>query len=335
MTALLSVEQLVKHYPLLRSGLITRQVGAVRAVDDVSFELQRGETLAVVGESGCGKSTLGRMLVRLERPTRGRILLDGQDIGTMSGEGLRRFRRRVQIVFQDPYSSLNPTMTVGSLVTEPWRIHGTVPHRERANRAKSLLSSVGVDPGYYGRRPTELSGGERQRVGIARALALEPEVIVCDEPASALDVSVQAQVMALLLELQQQLGLAYVFISHDLSVVRYLAHRVAVMYLGRIVEIGSSDDLYEKPQHPYTLGLLSSARQLHGDEDDGNLPLEGEIPDAASPPSGCRFHTRCPKAADICAVQEPKLDQTATGGAVACFFPNSLNYTVHDIRSTR
>jgi oligopeptide/dipeptide ABC transporter ATP-binding protein len=320
-SAILRAEHLVKHYPIVRTGVVNRAVGAVRAVEDVSFELHRGETLAIVGESGCGKSTLGRLLVRLERPTGGRVLLEGTDVAGMSGDALRAFRRRVQIVFQDPYSSLNPTMTVGSLVTEPWRIHRTVPHGQRASRAKRLLGSVGLDTSYYGRRPSELSGGERQRVGIARALALEPEVIVCDEPASALDVSVQAQVMALLQELQRDLGLSYVFISHDLSVVRYLAHRVAVMYLGRIVEIGPCEGLYEHPHHPYTRGLLDAAHQLHGEAAPGAVPLMGETPDAAHPPSGCRFHPRCSRASSVCRDVEPVLTRTGEAREMACYHP--------------
>ena len=321
--AILTAEHLVKHYPVRTSnGLLSRRVGELQAVQDVSFDLRPGETLAVVGESGCGKSTLARLLVRLEQPTSGRVVFRGRDVAGFGRRDLRRFRSKVQVVFQDPYSSLNPTMTVGQLVTEPWGIHHTVPRRERRARAEALLESVGVDAGYYQRRPSELSGGERQRIGIARALALEPEVVVCDEPASALDVSVQAQILTLLEELQERLGLAYVFISHDLSVVRYLAHRVAVMYLGRVVELGLGRDLYENPRHPYTRGLLDVARSLHGDADalDGRPTLETAA-DAAHPPAGCRFAPRCPRAAERCVQSEPELRTLEDDRLAACFFP--------------
>ncbi len=261
---LLTVQGLRKAYPILGAGVLSRQVGEVVAVDDVSLELRAGETLGIVGASGCGKSTLARLITGLERPTAGQVLFRGQDVASLTRKELLPFRRRVQIVFQDPYSSLNRTMSVGGLVTEPWRIHKTVPRSEWRSRAEELLASVGVDPGYYDRRPTRLSGGERQRVGIARALALEPELLVCDEPASALDVSVQAQILVLLQRLQAELGLAYVFISHDLTVVRYVAERVAVMDAGRVVESGPRDVVFERPQHPVTRGLLDAAQRLHG-----------------------------------------------------------------------
>lgn len=319
---LLSVERVVKHYPIVRAGLLSRQVSTVRAVEDVSFELRAGETLAVVGESGCGKSTLARMLVRLERPSSGRIVFRGEDVAPLSKQALKGYRKRVQLVFQDAYSSLNPSMTVGALVAEPWRIHDMVPRAQLRSRAEEMLASVGVDPSYYDRRPGELSGGERQRVGIARALALEPEVLVCDEPASALDVSVQAQILMLLRRLQTELGLSYVFISHDLSVVRYVAHRVAVMYLGQLVELGACDQIYAAPRHPYTRGLLESARHMHGEaKDDDGLPLPGDTPNAADPPPGCRFHPRCRRASDICRHEQPALERIEDGRVVACHHP--------------
>ena len=319
---LLAVEDVAKRYPIMRRGIVTRHADELQAVENVSFELRQGETLGIVGESGCGKSTLARLLLRLERPTSGRVLFHGRDVAEMGRAELRRFRGKVQIVFQDPYSSLNPTMTVGQLVTEPWLIHRTVPRRDRRGRAEELLESVGVDPGYYDRRPAELSGGERQRIGIARALALSPAVVVCDEPASALDVSVQAQILTLLQELQQKLGLSYVFISHDLSVVRYLAHRVAVMYLGRIVELGACSTVYQRPRHPYTRRLIDSARRLH---EAGGVelppPLLGEAAAADHRLQGCRFAPRCPRAAEICTKGEPQLRELSRGQFAACLFP--------------
>jgi oligopeptide transport system ATP-binding protein len=321
-SSFLSIEHVAKHYPVRRPGLISRWADDLRAVDDVSFELEPGETLGVVGESGCGKSTLARILLRLERPTSGRVLYRGRDLAEMGRDDLRGYRRKVQIVFQDPYSSLNPTMTVGALVTEPWRIHHTVRRRDRRARAIELLESVGVDPDYYKRRPTELSGGERQRIGVARALALEPEIIVCDEPASALDVSVQAQILTLLKRLQGELGLSYVFISHDLSVVRYLAHRVAVMYLGRIVEMGEAAAVYERPRHPYTRGLLDVARQLHGDAAESlHDPAIDDPPDAPVQPGGCRFAPRCPRKQPYCLQADPPLAPMGDGQSAACFHP--------------
>lgn len=323
---LLTVERVVKRYPIMRKGLVTRRTGELQAVENVSFELAAGETLGIVGESGCGKSTLARLLLHLERPTSGRVLFHGRDVGEMGRDELRRFRSKVQIVFQDPYSSLNPTMTVGRLVTEPWQIHHTVRRRDRRGRAEELLESVGVDRGYYDRRPAELSGGERQRIGIARALALSPDVVVCDEPASALDVSVQAQILTLLQELQQKLGLSYVFISHDLSVVRYLAHRVAVMYLGRIVELGPCSTVYEQPRHPYTRRLIDAARRLHGDALSAEMPppLLGEAVDTDHQLHGCRFAPRCPRAAELCTTSEPVLEPLSHDQLAACFFPEPI-----------
>jgi oligopeptide transport system ATP-binding protein len=323
---LLSAEGLVKRYSIVRMDHFTRRIASLQAVDDVSFDLRQGETLGIVGESGCGKSTLARLVTRLEEPSGGRIVFRGEDVSTMSAKRLRRFRQSVQIVFQDPYSSLNPTMTIGSLITEPWRIHATVGRRERRRRADELLESVGLESGYYVRRPGELSGGERQRIGIARALALDPEIIVCDEPASALDVSIQAQILELLQKLQRERKLAYILISHDLSVVRYLAHRVAVMYLGRIVELGPAEDVYERPSHPYTRALLAAARTLHGDSAAVATSLaRGDVPDAANPPAGCRFHPRCPMAADICQREDPALRHVAKEHAAACHFAMAVD----------
>jgi len=306
----LQVESLVKHFPLTRGIVFQRQYGAVKAVDDVSFELRRGETLGIVGESGCGKSTLARLLMRLETPTTGRVMLEGRDVHQLSGGDLRRVRRNLQMVLQDPYTSLNPRMTVGDIVGEPFAIHPEVaPRGSRQGRVQELLDRVGLNPEHINRYPHQFSGGQRQRIGIARALALDPEVIVCDEPVSALDVSIQAQVINLLERLQDDLGLSYVFIAHDLSVVRHISNRVAVMYLGRFAEIGTREEIYERPTHPYTQALLSSA-PVPDPTARGTrtaVRLEGDVPSPANPPSGCRFRTRCWKATDRCATEEPAL----------------------------
>jgi oligopeptide transport system ATP-binding protein len=307
---ILQVESLVKHFPLSQGVVFRKHTGDVRAVDDVSFALHRGETLGIVGESGCGKSTLARLLVRLETPTAGRALFEGRNIFDLDGPDLRRLRRNLQMVMQDPYTSLNPRMTVGDIVGEPFDIHPeVVPKASRLSRVRELLDLVGLSPEHISRYPHQFSGGQRQRIGIARALALNPQVIICDEPVSALDVSIQAQVINLLEKLQNELGLAYIFIAHDLSVVRHIADRVAVMYLGKIVEIGTGREVYEQATHPYTQALLSAvpvpdpkargARRI--------IRLEGDVPSPANPPSGCRFRTRCWKAQDLCAAQEPPL----------------------------
>jgi peptide/nickel transport system ATP-binding protein len=306
----ISVEHLVKHFPITQGILFRRQIGAVKAVDGVSFELRRGETLGVVGESGCGKSTLARLLMRLEKPTAGRAYFEGRDMLAMSGSELRALRRNVQMVMQDPYTSLNPRMTVGDIVGEPFEIHPEVaPRGDRRRAVQQLLEYVGLSPEHINRYPHQFSGGQRQRIGIARALALRPSVIVCDEPVSALDVSIQAQVINLLEGLQDEFGLSYIFIAHDLSVVRHISDRVAVMYLGKIVEIGTEEQIYSRPTHPYTQALLSAVpvpdpeARAHRDV----IRLEGDVPSPADPPSGCHFRTRCWKAQHRCAVEEPPL----------------------------
>ncbi|MGK5637916.1 ABC transporter ATP-binding protein [Streptomyces sp. URMC 126] len=308
--AVLEVRDLVKHYPLTRGVLVRRQTGAVRAVDGVSFDLRRGETLGVVGESGCGKSTLARLLVNLERPTAGSILYKGEDITKLSGRALKAVRRNIQMVFQDPYTSLNPRMTVGDIIGEPFDIHPEVaPKGDRRRRVRELLEVVGLSPEHVNRYPHQFSGGQRQRIGIARGLALRPEIIVADEPVSALDVSVQAQVVNLLERLQDEFELSYVFIAHDLSVVRHISDRVAVMYLGRLVEAGTDVQIYDHPTHPYTQALLSAVPvpdpSVRTRRD--RILLVGDVPSPANPPSGCRFRTRCWKARRRCAEEVPAL----------------------------
>jgi oligopeptide transport system ATP-binding protein len=306
---ILQAENLVKYYPI-KAGVLRRTVGQVKALDGVSFELYRGETLGIVGESGCGKSTLARMLMRLEEPTAGKLIFDGVDVYSQKGGAMRRLRRDIQIVFQDPYTSLNPRKTVGDIVGEPFEIHTDVlPKRDRRQRVQQLLELVGLNPEHINRYPHQFSGGQRQRIGIARGLALNPKVIICDEPVSALDVSVQAQVVNLLAELQAGLGLAYIFIAHDLSVVRHISDRVGVMYLGKIVEIGDEAQIYSRPTHPYTQALLSAVPMadptLRNSRE--QIVLTGDVPSPANPPVACRFHTRCWKAQEICSVEEPPL----------------------------
>ncbi|MEU4334384.1 dipeptide ABC transporter ATP-binding protein [Micromonospora lupini] len=308
---ILEVSDLVKHYPVTQGVVFKKTVGQVKAVDGVSFGLRAGETLGVVGESGCGKSTLARVLMNLEKPTAGSVVYKGQDISKLSGGALRRLRRQIQLVMQDPYTSLNPRMTVGDLIGEPFEIHPEVaPRGSRRAKVRELLDLVGLNPEHINRYPHQFSGGQRQRIGIARALALRPEVIVCDEPVSALDVSIQAQVMNLLEKLQTELGLSYIFIAHDLSVVRHLSDRVAVMYLGKIVEIGTEDEIYERPTHPYTQALLSAVPVPDPTQRNNKtiIRLTGDVPSPISPPSGCRFRTRCWKAQEVCAEQVPLLE---------------------------
>ncbi len=324
---LLRVEDLVVHFPI-RSGLLRRVVGQVHAVDGVSFSLAAGETLGLVGESGCGKTTIALAIVRLVEPTAGRILLEGRDITRLSAKELRDVRRRVQIVFQDPHASLNPKMTVGSIVAEPLVVHQACDPGERRERVAELLRLVGLKPEHHNRYPHQFSGGQLQRIGIARALALEPRVLVLDEPVSALDVSIQAQVITLLQELQERLDLAYLFISHDLSVVRHISDRVAVMYLGTIVEAGERDSVYRTPTHPYTQSLLSAVPVPDPGrrEEAHRLVPQGDIPSPASPPSGCRFRTRCWKSQDRCAEEGPALlDRFGHGHPSACHFAEVMD----------
>ncbi|MFF5179559.1 ABC transporter ATP-binding protein [Micromonospora sp. NPDC000316] len=321
---IIEVRDLVKHYPVTRGVVFKKTIGQVKAVDGVSFGLRAGETLGVVGESGCGKSTLARVLMNLEKPTAGSVSYKGQDISKLSGGALRRLRRQIQLVMQDPYTSLNPRMTVGDLIGEPFEIHPEVaPKGSRRGKVRELLDLVGLNPEHINRYPHQFSGGQRQRIGIARALALRPEVIVCDEPVSALDVSIQAQVMNLLEKLQGEFGLSYVFIAHDLSVVRHLSDRVAVMYLGKIVEIGTEDEIYERPTHPYTQALLSAVPVPDPTQRNNKtiIRLTGDVPSPVSPPSGCRFRTRCWKAQDVCAQQVPLLEvRPSSDHPSACHF---------------
>ncbi|MEZ5589264.1 MAG: dipeptide ABC transporter ATP-binding protein [Gammaproteobacteria bacterium] len=324
-TPLLDVRELVKHYPVSSGLLRKRKTGAVRAVDGVSFQLWPGETLGLVGESGCGKSTLARTLLRLETATAGAALYRGQNIFTLRGDQLRRFRRQVQVVFQDPYAALNPRMSVADIIAEPWQIHPDVlPSKQRQQRVRDLLEQVGLQPDHARRYPHQFSGGQRQRIGIARALALEPELIVLDEPVSALDMSIQAQVINLLETLRERFGFSYLFIAHDLAVVRHISQRVVVMYLGTVVEQGATDLIFEQPAHPYTKALLAASPLPDPDAQAAreHIRLQGELPDPSNPPSGCRFRSRCWKAQARCAEAAPPLLEH-DGRAVACYFPET------------
>jgi oligopeptide transport system ATP-binding protein len=320
----LSAVDVKKHFPIQQGIVLKRTIGHVKAVDGVSLDLHRGETLGLVGESGCGKSTLSRVLMGLEKATEGSVKLNGEEIVGMKERRLRKVRRNVQIIFQDPYASLNPRMTVGDIIGEPFEIHREVaPKGDRKQRVRELLDVVGLNPEHLSRYPHQFSGGQRQRIGIARALALRPEVIICDEPVSALDVSVQAQVVNLLERLQDEFDLSYLFVAHDLSVVRHIADRVAVMYLGKVVEIGDDKSLYDRPTHPYTQALLSAVPvpdpRMRGLRDE--IVLSGDLPSPVNPPSGCRFRTRCWKAQDVCATEEPALvDREAHPHPSACHF---------------
>jgi oligopeptide transport system ATP-binding protein len=320
---ILAVRDVVKHYPITQGIVLRRTIGHVRAVDGVSFDLHKGETLGIVGESGCGKSTLGRVLMNLEPATSGSVLYKGTDIYSLNAGQTRRLRRDIQLVMQDPYSSLNPRMTVGDIIGEPFEIHTDVaPKGDRRRKVQDLLEVVGLSPEHINRYPHQFSGGQRQRIGIARALALRPEIIICDEPVSALDVSIQAQVMNLLERLQGEFGLSYLFIAHDLSVVRHISDRVGVMYLGKLVEIGTEDQIYSEPCHPYTQALLSAVPVPDPTKRNTReiIRLTGDVPSPANPPSGCRFRTRCWKAEQRCADEEPLLEVRVAGHPSACHF---------------
>jgi len=317
---ILRVENLVKHFPITRGIIFQKQVGAVHAVDDISMTVRRGETLGLVGESGCGKSTAGRTILQFYRPDSGHVYFEDTDLVTIKGEELRKMRRKMQMIFQDPYASLNPRMTVGEIIGEPLLAHKLCTPVESQEKVASLLKLVGLNPGYINRYPHEFSGGQRQRIGVARALSLNPSLIICDEPISALDVSIQAQVVNLLEDLQDQLNLTYVFIAHDLSMVRHISDRVAVMYLGVIMELTDRDQLYSNPLHPYTQALLSAVpiADPKAEKKRKRIILQGDVPSPVNPPSGCRFRTRCPLAAQVCKEEKPSFREVLSGHFVAC-----------------
>ena len=323
---LLDVEDLYMHFPLTQGILFQRKVGAVQAVDGVSFQVTKGETLGLVGESGCGKSTAGRAILQLYKPTGGSVTFQGKDLTKLDGGDMRKMRRHLQMIFQDPYASLNPRMTVGSIISEPMQIHNLVPKKQRNERVQELLQTVGLNPYFANRYPHEFSGGQRQRIGVARALAANPAFIVADEPVSALDVSIQAQIINLLEELQEQFGLTYLFIAHDLSVVRHISDRVAVMYLGKFMELADRNSIYDDPLHPYTKALLSAVPVPDPiiEKKRERIILTGDVPSPINPPSGCHFHTRCPYAMDVCKKIEPRFVDQGGGHFVAChLYPNS------------
>jgi oligopeptide transport system ATP-binding protein len=331
MTPLLEVSHVVKHFPIKSGILIDREVGQVRAVDDVSLSVEPGETLGLVGESGCGKSTLCRVILQLLDPTSGSIKFEGKEVTGFGRSELRSLRREMQMIFQDPYASLNPRRRVGQIVAEPMRLHGLAEGEELRPQVEDLLERVGLAAEHYNRFPHEFSGGQRQRVGIARALALRPKLIIADEPVSALDVSIQAQIINLLEDLQEEFGLTYIFVAHDLGVVRHVSDRIAVMYLGKIVETAPAEQLYTNPVHPYTTALLSAVPIPDPRENEAREPLvlEGDVPSPIDPPSACRFHTRCPWATEICSVAEPPLADYGRGRIAACHHP--LNVTDHEV----
>ena len=318
---LLEVNKLRMWFPITQGIIIQRTVGHVKAVDEISFFIRRGETLGLVGESGCGKSTTGRAILQLYRPTSGDVFFEGKNLCEMKGEELRRMRRKMQMIFQDPYASLNPRMTVGNIIGEPLEVHNIARGNEKKERVQELLRVVGLNPYFVNRYPHEFSGGQRQRIGVARALAVNPSFIVCDEPISALDVSIQAQIINLLEELQEQFGLTYLFIAHDLSVVRHISNRVAVMYLGKIVELTSRAELYENPLHPYSQALLSAVPIPDPvvEEKRKRIILEGDVPSPVNPPKGCNFSTRCPVVMDVCKDQEPEFKEVRPEHWVACW----------------
>ena len=323
---LLSIRNLVKHFPITRGIIFQKQIGAVHAVDDISFDIHQGETLGLVGESGCGKSTTGRTILQLYRPTSGQVVFDGIDLVALKGNELRKMRRRMQLIFQDPYASLNPRMTVGEIIGEPLLIHSVAKGKAIQERVEQLLELVGLNPAFSNRYPHEFSGGQRQRIGVARALALQPDLIVCDEPISALDVSIQAQVVNLLEDLQHQFGLTYLFIAHDLSMVRHISNRIAVMYLGVLVELADRNELYNHPLHPYTQALLSAVPipDPFVEERRRRIILEGDVPSPVNPPSGCRFRTRCKYAKELCSEVKPEWRELQPGHFVACHFAGEL-----------
>ncbi|MGD9333297.1 MAG: dipeptide ABC transporter ATP-binding protein [Desulfobacterales bacterium] len=320
---LLDARHLVKYYPI-RGGVLMKEIAAVKAVDNVSLSIQKGETLGLVGESGCGKSTFGRAIMRLEEPTAGEVWYDGDNILTYDGQQIRALRKKMQIIFQDPFSSLNPRKPVASIVGEPLLIHGMKNRRERDLRVQELLQVVGLSKEHMRRYPHMFSGGQRQRIGVARALALNPKLVVCDEAVSALDVSIQAQVLNLLKDLQDEFGLTYLFISHDLHVVEHISDRVAVMYLGKIVEVADSKVIYARPLHPYTQALLSASPMPNPELKRKRILLKGDVPSPINPPPGCRFHTRCPYAKTICSEKEPALQEVHSGHQAACHFAGSV-----------
>ncbi len=320
---LLEVKDMVKHFPV-RGGVFSRVRNYVRAVDGISFDLEPGETLGLVGESGCGKSTTGRAVLRLIEPTSGEVSFQGTDVCSLNRESMRRLRREMQIIFQDPYASLNPRMTVGSIVGEPLTIHGIAKGKEKEEQVASLLHRVGLRPEHIRRYPHEFSGGQRQRIGIARALALNPKLIIADEPVSALDVSIQAQVINLLEDLQKEYGIAFVLIAHDLAVVQHVSDRIAVMYLGKIVEMAAADKVVMESKHPYTEALLSAVPTPDPTLKKKRMILTGDVPSPVNPPSGCRFHTRCPYKEDRCVAEEPSMREIATGHFAACHFSEKL-----------